>query len=84
MPTTQFDAANEMLPDYAAVQAELRRLLNDDPILYVLNRIALDHDWDELRALKSAVVMLAARNADMLKTVEWYAERQLNVITLPV
>jgi hypothetical protein len=59
----------DLLGDYAAVQQELRRLLHTDALLHTMLRVSDNNEWEQTRALKSTVVMLAARCRDLEATV---------------
>lgn len=80
---SEFDRVAALVGDYALVQQELGRLLRSEPLLFSLHHLAEQQDWDQTRALKTALVLLAARNADQLKQLTTMRADVIYVLTSP-
>lgn len=57
--------ACELLRDAAGVSHEFSRLVHDNAVVHQLMRIAEREDWDDVRALKSIILVLAAGMKDL-------------------
>jgi hypothetical protein len=84
MTQANISRVSQILDDYASVQRELGRILQQDPDLYMLNVVAVERDWDQTRALKAAVVVLAARLHDARQALCEARHLQPIVVPLPV